>query len=203
MPISDDEEMELYEAFLNDPDTRMIAPPTEGEPSVRVQQRGHWGDWQIWDGYLKASELLLRECMKSQHDAKRLIFPALFNLRHAMEVALKFHIRYAGGTIPKGSQHDLDALADAFRKTAEGLDEEISYIREEVLDHISEIARFDPRSIAFRYSSNVDGTPVEIVDTDIGLIRLYFSLEHLEMYFYDLADQIALSQDEEYRASFK
>jgi hypothetical protein len=70
------------------------------------------------------------------------------NLRHAMEIALKWHIRYAGGVIPRGAGHDLCVLIEAFRRTADDLDDEASYVSDYVLDRISELALIDPRSVS-------------------------------------------------------
>jgi len=179
----------------------MIAPPAADEPSVRIQKLGGENDWRIWEGYLRASGILLQECMKSEREADSLIFPALFNLRHAIEVALKYHIRYAGGMVPKKGEHDIRVLVEVFRRTADALDEEVSYVSDDSLEFLSELASLDPRSVAFLYSSNLDGTPVEIESTTIGLRRLYFMVDILEIYFDHLAGYIALSRDEKYLAS--
>jgi hypothetical protein len=37
IPNSEDEEMALYEAFVSDPDTRLIAPAPDGAPSVEFR----------------------------------------------------------------------------------------------------------------------------------------------------------------------
>src|SRR3978361_2262004 len=121
MSISEDAEIALYEAFLSNPDTRLIAPAEDGTPSVEFPFGGGWRECRIWEGYLDASLILLREALQREPRGGNLIFPALFNLRHAMEVALKWHIRYAGRVIPKRAGHDLSVLIEAFRRTADDL----------------------------------------------------------------------------------
>jgi hypothetical protein len=89
MPNSEDEEMALYEAFVRDPDTRSIAPAPDGAPSVEFSFGGDWRECRIWEGYFDASLILLNEALQRAPQAHNLIFPALFNLRHAVEVAGK------------------------------------------------------------------------------------------------------------------
>lgn len=198
MPISKDEETALYEEFLSSPDSRLIAPPENGAPAVNFG--GNWRESRIWEGYLDASLVLFRNIMQREPQANNLIFPALFNLRHAMEVALKWHIQYAGGVIPKRAGHDLSILIGAFRKTADDLDEETTYISEYMLNRISELAFVDPRSIAFRYSAEVNGAPINIAPERWDLRRLYFTADEISLWLDGLSGQIDLSQDAEYQA---
>jgi hypothetical protein len=200
MSISEDEERALYEAFLSNPDARLIAPAKTGAPSIEFLSDDNWRECRIWEGYLDASLILLREAMQQESQASNLIFPALFNLRHGMEIALKWHIRYAGGLIPKGAGHDLPVLVEAFRRTADDLDHEASYISDFMLDRISELALIDPSSITFRYSTELDGSPIEIAPKHWDLPRLYFTVGELSILFDQLSDQIDLSRDEDYQA---
>jgi hypothetical protein len=199
MSISEDEEIALYSAFLSNPDRRLITPAEDGAPSVEFPFGGRWRECRIWEGYLDASLILLRTILQQPPLAGNLIFPALFNLRHAMEIALKWHIRYAGGVIPKGARHDLGVLVEAFRRTADDLDE-ASYISDHMLDRVSELALIDPRSVTFRYSTELDGSPIEIPPERWDLRRLNFAVEELSLWFDGLSGEIDLSRDEEYQA---
>ena len=143
-------EIALYEAFLSKFDARLIVPADDNAPSVEFRYGDSWRECRIWEGYLDASLILLREALQQEPRASHLIFPALFNLRHASGIALKWHIRYAGGVIPKGARHDLGILIEAFRRTADDLDDEASYISDYMLDRVSELALIDPRSVTFR-----------------------------------------------------
>lgn len=200
---TEDEQTAFYEAFLNDQEMRMIAPPMDGEPCAEFPKPSPARDDLVSDGYLEASEILIRECMKSDWSARRLISPALFNLRHGLEIALKYHIQWAGGVVPKGVGHDLEALIEIFRETAEGLPEEASYICEWALSRVSEIASLDPRSLTFRYSSEFNGSSIEAGLDRIGLMRLSVQLDFLRDYFFYLAEKIALCWDEEYVSQYR
>lgn len=163
MLISEDEELALYQAFLDKRDMRLIVSAEDGAPSVEFRFDGGWRECRIWEGYLNASLVLLKEALQESPRSNNLIFPALFNLRHAIEVALKWHIRYAGGVIPKRVGHNLGLLIDAFRKTADDLDDESSYISDYFLSRISELASLDHSSVTFRYSNEIDGSPIKLL----------------------------------------
>ncbi|NKL95683.1 MULTISPECIES: hypothetical protein [Rhizobium] len=200
MSIIEDQENALYEVFLSNPDPRLIAPAEDGAPSVEFRFGGGWRECRIWEGYLDASTILLRQILKRQGLANNLIFPALFNLRHAMEVALKWHIHYAGGIVSKDAGHSLNSLIDSFRRTADDLDDEASYISDYMLDRVSELAIVDPRSITFRYSTELDGSPIEIAPERWDLQRLIFTVDGLSFWLDNLSGQIDLSRDERYQS---
>ena len=199
--MSEDQEAALYEAFLIESrEIGLIAPARDGRPCVEFRFGGGWRECRIWQGYLDASHILLREALRETPRCDNLIFPALFSLRHAMEVALKWHIRYAGGAIPRSAGHDLVALIEEFRRTADDLDDDASYIADGMLDCVSELASIDPRSTAFRYSTQFDGTPIEIIPERWDLNHLYFAVQEILMWFDGLSNQIDLSRDERYQA---
>lgn len=197
---TEDSERILHEASLYNTDTRLIAPSRDGVPSIEFKFGGGWRECRIWEGYFDSSLILLEAILRETPRADNLIFPALFNLRHAMEVALKWHIRYAGGLIPERAGHNLDVLIEAFRQTARDLDEEASYISGYILDCVSELASIDPRSVAFRYSTETDGTPIEITPERWDLRRLCDAIEALIIEFDSLSGRIDLSRDETYQA---
>jgi len=58
-------------------------------------------------------------------------------------------------------------------RTADDLDDEASYISGYMLDCISELAAIDPRSITLRYSTELNGSPIEIAPKRWDLCRLY------------------------------
>lgn len=196
MPNNEDRELELYQAFLNKCDMRLFAPGEHGVPSVEFRFGGKWRECRIWEGYLDASLILLKKALDDWPRSNNLIFPALFNFRHAIEVALKWHIRYAGGTIPKRAGHDLHVLMDTFRKTADDLDDEASYVSEYFLACVSELVSLDPRSVTFRYSKKLDDSPMEISFDGGSLNHLYFTIGELCVYLDNLSNRIELSSDE-------
>ncbi|MBZ6078106.1 hypothetical protein [Microvirga puerhi] len=200
MPISDEAEMEHYEAFMRNAGSRLISPASDDTSNIEFKFGGDWRECRIWEGYFDASLILLRTMFQKAPQTGNLIFPALFNLRHATEVALKWHIRYAGGVVPKRVGHNLDVLIEAFRETAYDLDNNASYISDNMLNNISEFALVDPRSVTFRYSTELDGSHIKIAPERWDLGRLYFVADALSLWFDGLSGAIDLSRDDEYQA---
>lgn len=193
MQIEKDDEASLYETFQRENEGTLITPAVGAVPSFDFSNDDAVRDCRIWDGYLDASILLLEKAAQDWPRSNNLVFPALFNLRHAMEVALKWHIKYAGGTVPKRVGHNLSALIDAFRDTAANLDQERTYISECFLAHISEIAAIDPRSVAFRYSQEHDGTPLKIASEPWSIRSLYFAVSDFGVILDNLSSSIERS----------
>ncbi len=182
-----DDELELYTEFTHDPVTRMIVSPNEGAPCIGFEFAGSWRECRIWEGYFRASQTLLKVMLDEGRRADNLIFPAMFNLRHAVEVALKWHIPYAGGDLPVRGTHSLRQLVEALQLTANDLDEEKNYVSKYAIDCTSELDQIDPRSITFRYSKNIDGSPIEISPQYWDLRRIYFTVDTLSLYFDNLS----------------
>jgi hypothetical protein len=190
-----DEVSALFGHFSTNPNARMITHAEDGSPFVAFRNGGGWRECRIWEGYFDASLMLIRSILDSKSLAHNLIFPALFNLRHAIEIALKWHIRYAGGEIPKTAGHDLDVLVGAFRSTADDLDDEATYISDCMLDWVSELARVDPHSTTFRYAFHRSGSDIAISPERWDLVQLYSTAETLSLWFDGLSDQIVHSRD--------
>jgi hypothetical protein len=184
-------------AFLDNPPERLIRPAEGGTPGIDFAAPDpDRQEWRIWDGYLQSSWLLFREMLGRTSSAQTLIFPAMFNLRHGLEVGLKWHIRYADGSVPRRTGHDLGALIDIFRATAVGLDDDATYICDYHLGLIADLARIDPRSLAFRYSTGLDGAPISIPGSPWDLRNLSFAVEHLQLWFDHLAGYIDMSSED-------
>lgn len=192
--FTDEQEQALYEAFLRRAEPRLIVPATEGVPCVEFRHGGGWRECRIWEGYLDASNLLLGEILQNSPRADNLIFPAIFCLRHGLEMALKWHIGYADGKVPRRAGHDLGVLVEAFRRTADHLDDETTYVSSFVMDSILELASIDPDAIAFRYSSNANGSGIEIRPECWDVQHLYFMVGELSICLDDLSNCIERSR---------
>lgn len=201
--MTDEEVFALFADFNEAPNTRLIARAADGSPFVELRHGGGWRECRIWEGYFDASLTLIRSVLQSKSLTHNLIFPALFNLRHAIEVALKWHTRYAGGEVPKSAGHNLVVLVSAFRKTADDLDDEATYVLDGMLDRILELASVDPDATAFRYAFNRSGSDIAISPERWDLGQLYCTAETLSLWFDGLADQIINSRDERYQAYFR
>ncbi|WP_439626531.1 hypothetical protein [Shinella sp.] len=191
---TDDDEDELYQAFLESGDARFIAPAENDVPSVEFLHGGERQEWRIWQGYIDASFFLLKEALRQSPYASNLIFPAMFNLRHGIEVSLKWHIRYAGGLVPVCAGHNLRLLFEILQKTVNDPDD---YLLCYLSSIISELEPIDPRSVAFRYSTELDGSPIEIKPSKWDLRRLYFVVSDLSICLDILSSMIDQSNFEE------
>jgi hypothetical protein len=100
-------------------------------------------DAGIGTSYMRAAELLVERGLRDDC-VHEVVLPALFLYRHALELRLKFAVR------PTKLNHDLEALAvelDASLVRARGFG-----LPARLLARVGEIARFDPRADAFRFT---------------------------------------------------
>ena len=203
MSNDEDDHSSFFESLWDNPPESLLLPAEDGAPRVSFHlSDGVWQEYRIWEGYIDASSLLLNAILEGKPNSRGLIFPAMFNLRHAMEVALKWHIKYAEGTIPKNAGHNLEILIQAFRDTASTLDEDVTYICDAYLDLILEMASLDPRAIKFRYSTEIAGSAISIPRDDWDLRRLIYSVDLITMWFDHLSGYIDMSS-EEYQAMMR
>ncbi|MCQ4632861.1 hypothetical protein GB927_022660 [Shinella sp. CPCC 100929] len=198
--MSTDDENELYQAFLESGETRLIAPAENNVPSVEFRHGGGWRECRIWEGYLDASSFLLREVLREYPRANNLIFPAMFNLRHGIEVSLKWHIKYAGGVVPARAGHNLRVLLKTLQEAVNdegGGDDEKGYLLFYFSKIVFELDPVDPRATAFRYSTELDGSPIEIEPSEWDLRHLYFVVSDLPVYLDNLSSMIDRNNTEE------
>lgn len=173
-----DDEDELYQAFLENGDSRLIAPAENDVPSVEFVRGEKWRECRIWRGYIDASFFLLREALRKHPCNNSLIFPAMFNLRHGIEVSLKWYIEYGGGTVPARAGHNLSVLLEALQKLSPEND---GYLLLYLSNIISEIESIDRKSVAFRYANEKNGHPIEITPIKWDLRHLYFTVSELSI----------------------
>jgi len=195
-----DDEDQLYQAFLKSGDTRLIAPAENDVPNVEFRHGGGWRECRIWEGYLDASSFLLREVLCEYPRANNLIFPALFNLRHAIELSLKWHIKYSGGAVPQRVGHNLRVLLKILQETLDDEgdeDDEKGYLLCYFSKIVFELDAIDPRAVAFRYSTELDGSPIEIKPSEWDLRHLYFVVSDLPVYLDNLSSMIDRNNTDE------
>ena len=153
---------------------------------------------QIWDGNMIAGHKLIDACEKDGHDIDRLIYPILFNYRHALELGMKWVINTYGrfSTIQFSDlgHHDLwklwclckDVIADI------GIDEESILSVEQIIKDFHDI---DKSGETFRYANSKDGKIMVLPDYRIDLPNIRNVMEGLDNFF----DAISC-QFEEYKA---
>jgi hypothetical protein len=107
-------------------------------------------------GYKRAGDILIQNALAERYDRDSLIFPAIFNYRHYIELALKAiiedHGAFAGVSL--GSKnHKLPELWQLFVKTAKAFGDDCSDATAVAVSRcIDEFAAVDASSTAFRYA---------------------------------------------------
>ncbi len=122
---------------------------------------------ELADQYFDAAYLLLKSIADLQWEDYKLVNPALYLFRHAVELQAKVLVRKAETT------HSLTQLAD---RLAAQSSNGASRIPDWVIARLKEIARIDPGSTAFRYAENFDKATKAYVRVD-G--EVYVSVPHV------------------------
>lgn len=144
----------------------------------------------IWDGYMKAGELLIEACEEHSHKRHSLIYPILFNYRHGIEVAIKWVIvqygKYSDVKTGNIEHHNLWELWQTCKQIiievgSEG--EEISHVEQVIKDFHD----LDISAMAFRYPNNKNGDLFTLPD---GIVELQNIREVMEgiAHFFDGVD---------------
>lgn len=124
---------------------------------------------ELGEQYFDAAYLLLESIKKGQWEDYKLVNPALYLFRHALELQVKVLVGSSART------HDLVALADQLDSKA--LAQDGARAPPWVVSRLKEFAAIDPGSTSFRYARIYDRTLRRDVDVD-G--EVYVSLIHLQ-----------------------
>lgn len=137
-------------------------------------------------GYKRAGDLLIANASTDRSDRFNVIFPALFNYRHYIELALKTlietHGDYAGVTLGT-LNHGLPELWKIFQSVAAAFGSDCAddaFVA--VGSCIDEMARLDMRSTAFRYAADLKGQTQQLPES-IDLIRLHDVMNGIQNFF--------------------
>lgn len=166
---------------------RLLREPANPEDGVRFADFYHSREVFIWDGYMKAGAVLVQRAMEHRYERHELVYPILFNYRHALEVAIKWVLdrygRYAAIEAYE-KDHRLDKLWKACRLVlvefgGDGPDESTDVVERIVV----EFHKLDPNSFAFRYSKNKNGAQVPLPDFLIDLANIRDVMEGVNHFF--------------------
>jgi hypothetical protein len=144
-------------------------------------------NYRLLRGYKRAGDILIQNALADRADCQNLIFPALFNYRHYVELALKAiiddHGRFAGVSLGQ-KNHKLPELWQLFCVVAAAFGNDCSSEAAiAVGECINEFATVDASSTVFRYACNVRGdTPVLPTD-GLDLVRLHDVMNGIENFF--------------------
>ena len=140
----------------------------------------------IWDGYMKAGELLIEACEEHCQKRHSLIYPILFNYRHGIELAIKWVIvrygKYSDVKTGNTEHHNLWKLWQTCKQIiievgSEG--EEISHVEQVIKDFHD----LDISAMAFRYPNNKNGDIFTLPDEIVELQNIREVMEGIAHFF--------------------
>ena len=71
---------------------RLLKKSRDWANYTRFEADGETRHHYIWDGNMRAGALLVDSCENDRYESTTLVYPILFNYRHAIELALKWII---------------------------------------------------------------------------------------------------------------
>lgn len=180
---------------------RLLSPAR----GVYLAETGDERNYRLLRGYKRAGDILVECALTDRADLLNLLFPALFNYRHYIELALKAiieeHGAFAGVGLGK-KNHSLPELWTLFMKIAVAFgNEEASEAAVAVGNCITEIDHADSGSTAFRYARNLKGDVPDLPKDGLDLVRLRDVMNGIENFFEAVDasfDSLAKSAVEQY-----
>ena len=145
---------------------------------------------------MAAGNLLIQACEENNHDGDLLVYPILFNYRHAIELALKWviatHVKYSSLQIGKDKHkdHDLFDLWESCKKIIieSGTEsDDISYVEQVIKDFHD----WDKLAQAFRYPTDKNDIMIMLPDKKIDLRNVREVMEGLATFFKGIDGRLA------------
>ena len=140
----------------------------------------------IWDGNMRAGAILISACGEDSYECHSLIYPILFNYRHAIELAMKWIIKmyghYSTAQINDFEHHNLWKLWCLCKQiiVEVGSEDEAIPIVEQVIKDFHDL---DSSGQTFRYSSSKAGTLVALPEDPIDLPHIRDVMEGVAHFF--------------------
>jgi len=143
--------------------------------------------FRLLRGYKRAGDVLVQSALTERYDRDSLVFPALFNYRHYIELALKAIVEEHGsfaGVALGIKNHKLPELWELFLLVAKAFGNDCSDpAAVAVGECIAEIAGVDASSTAFRYARNWNGSTPVLPGNGLDLVRLHDVMNGIENFF--------------------
>jgi len=162
---------------------RLLSP---GHDSFLAQEPAE-RNYRLLQGYKRAGDILVQTALATRCDRNNLVFPALFNYRHYIELAMKAiiedHGRFAGVALD-ARNHRLPELWKTYLKIATAFHHDCSdQATIAVGDCIRELDIIDGNSTTFRYArTRKDETP-DLPTDGIDLVQLHDAMNGIENFF--------------------
>lgn len=140
----------------------------------------------LWDGYFHAAEALVDAAFADPVQRNALVYPILFNYRHATELAMKWIIARYGRFVPVDEDtqhHDLLKLWRVCRAIiidgGSGDDDALGVIDSVVKDFHD----LDSTAAGFRYAVNKDGSVLKLRDGIFDLANIRDVMKSVSHFF--------------------
>ena len=148
----------------------------------------------IWGGNKKAADILIETCREDSHGRYSLIYPILFNYRHAIELAMKWIIsmygRYSTAEIKDIEHHNLWKLWCLSKQiiVEVGSESDAIPIVEQVIKDLHDL---DSSGQAFRYPSSKAGAPIALPKYMVDLPHIRDVMEGVDNFFSGVDGQLS------------
>ena len=144
-------------------------------------------NYRLLRGYKRAGDILIQNALADRADCKNLIFPALFNYRHYIELALKAivedHGAFAGVSLGQKS-HKLPELWQIFVAISSAFGNDcLDAAAVAVGKCIDEFVAVDANSTVFRYARDMRGDIPVLPSDGLDLVRLHDVMNGIENFF--------------------
>jgi hypothetical protein len=162
---------------------RLLSPGRDTFLADEADER----NYRLLRGYKRAGDILIQGALADRTDCRNLIFPALFNYRHYIELALKAivddHGAFAGVSLGQ-KNHKLPELWQLFLAISAAFGNDHSNeAAVAVGECIDEFVTLDANSTAFRYARNQRGDTPVLPSGGLDLVRLHDVMNGLENFF--------------------
>jgi hypothetical protein len=147
--------------------------------------------YRLLRGYKRAGDILIQNALTEREDRDNVIFPALFNYRHYVELALKAAVEEHGALVDvslgEKPNHKLPDLWDLFVKIVKAFGDDCSAPEFTVVKTcIDQLEIVDASSTAFRYAQKRNGVPYALppgLEGGVDLVRLHDVMNGIENFF--------------------
>ncbi len=162
---------------------RLISPSR----SLFLAEAADERNYRLLRGYKRAGDILVQSAYANRADRPNLIFPALFNYRHYIELALKSFIEEHGhlASVSLGTKnHKLLSLWGMFKLINikcgnDPADPAVMAVESCVI----EFDQLDTNSTTFRYATNVQGVAPALPRDGLDLVGLHDAMNGIESFF--------------------
>src|SRR5689334_13651424 len=143
--------------------------------------------YRLLRGYKRAGDVLAQKALTDRYDRDNLVWPALFNYRHYIELALKAIVESHGpfvGISLRSKNHSLPELWSSFIEIATAFGNDCSDAAVIAVGKcIDEFATIDGRSTAFRYARSMDGQTPALPPCGVDLVTLQGTMSGIQNFF--------------------